>query len=43
MESNFTKCDEITQAKIMSGLEEHGEGSYVFFLLPSVQFWPILL
>ena len=43
MESKFTKCDEITRAKIMSELEEHAEGSYVYLVLPAVQFWLILL
>ena len=43
IESKFTKYDEITQAKIKAELEEHAEGSYVCFLLPSVRFWLILL
>jgi hypothetical protein len=43
MESKFTKCDENIRAKIMSELEEHAEGSYVHLVLPSVQFWLILL
>jgi hypothetical protein len=30
MESKFTKYDENTRAKIMSELEEHAEGSYVY-------------
>ena len=38
MESKFTKYDENTREKIMSGLEEHAEGSYVYLVLPSVQF-----
>ena len=43
IESKFTKYDEITRAKIKAELEEHAEGSYVYFLLPSVRFWLILL
>ena len=43
MESKFTKYDENTRAKIMSELEEHAEGSYVYLVLPSVQIWLILL
>ena len=43
MGSKFTKYDENTRAKIMSELEKHAEGSYVYLLLPSVQFWLILL
>ena len=31
MESKFTRYDENTRAKIMSELEKHAEGSYVFF------------
>ena len=44
MESKFTKYDENTRAKIMSELEEHAEGSYVYLVLlvPSVQLWLIL-
>ena len=42
MESKFTKYDGNTRAKIMSKLEEHGEGSYVYLVLPSVRFWLIL-
>ena len=38
MESKFTKYDEDTRAKIMSELEMHAEGSYVYLILPSVQF-----
>ena len=38
MESKFTKYDENTRAKMMLELEEHAEGSYVYFVLPSVQF-----
>ena len=38
MESNFTKYDEDTRAKIMSELEKHAEGSYVYLVLPSIQF-----
>ena len=34
MESKFTKYDENTRAKIMLELEEHAEGSYVYFVLP---------
>ena len=33
MESKFTKYDEDTRAKIMSELEEHAEGSYVYLVL----------
>ena len=36
--SKFMKYDESTRAKIKAELEEHAEGSYVYFLLPSVQF-----
>jgi hypothetical protein len=43
MESKFTKYDENTQTKIMSELEQHAEGSYVYLVLPSVQFCLILL
>ena len=43
MESKFTKYDEDTRAKIMSEMEKHAEGSYVYLVLPSVQFWLILL
>ena len=43
MKSHFLKHDENTRAKIMSELEEHAEGSYVYFVLPSVQFLLILL
>ena len=43
MESKFTKWDEITRAKIMLELMGHAEGSYVCIVLPSVQFWLILL
>jgi hypothetical protein len=43
MESKFKKCDEDTRAKIKSELEKHAEGSYVYLILPSVQFWLILL
>ena len=42
IESKFMKYDENTQAKIMSEMEEHAEGSYVFLVLPYVQFWLIL-
>ena len=38
MDSKFTKYDENTRAKIMSELEMHAEGSYVYLILPSVQF-----
>jgi hypothetical protein len=43
MESKFMKYDENTRAKIMSELEEHAEGSYVYLVLPISQFWLILL
>jgi hypothetical protein len=43
MESKFTKYDENTRAKIMSELEGHAEGSYVYLVLSSVRFWLILL
>ena len=43
MASKFMKYDEITRAKILSKLEVHAEGSYVYFLLPSVQCRLILL
>ena len=43
MASKFMKYDEITREKILSKLEVHAEGSYVYFLLPSVQCWLILL
>ena len=43
MESKFTKYDGNTQARIMSELEKHAEGSYVYLVLPSAQFWLILL
>ena len=37
-ESKFTKFDERTRAKIMLELEKHAEGSYVYLVLPPVQF-----
>ena len=37
MESKFMKYDENTRAKIMSELEGHAEGSYVYLVLPSVR------
>jgi methionine synthase II (cobalamin-independent) len=43
VESKFTKYDENTRAKIMSELKDHAEGSYVYLVLPSVQFWLMLL
>ena len=43
LESKFTKCNEITQTKIMSKLEKHADGSYIYLVLPSVQFWLIFL
>ena len=43
MESKFTKYDEKTRAKILSELEEHAEGSYVYLVLPSIQFRLIFL
>ena len=33
MESKFTKYDENTRAKIMSEMEKHAEGSYVYLIL----------
>ena len=42
-ESKFTKHEESTRAKIMSELEGHSEGSYVYLVLSSVQIWLILL
>ena len=39
MESKFTKYDENTRAKIKAEMEEHAEGSYVYLVLPSDQFW----
>ena len=41
MESKFTKYDENTRARIKSELEKHAEGSYVYLVLSSVQFWLI--
>ena len=38
MESKFTKYDENTRANIMSEMEKHAEGSYVYLIPPSVQF-----
>ena len=43
METKFTKHDETTRAKIKSNLEEHAEGSYVYLVMPSIQFWLIIL
>ena len=43
MASKFTKYDENTREKIMSKLKERAEGSYVYLVLTSVQFWLILL
>jgi hypothetical protein len=34
---------ETNTIKIMSELEKHAEGSYVYLVLPSVQFWLILM
>ena len=34
MKSKFMKYDENTRAKIMSELEDHAEGSYVYLVLP---------
>jgi hypothetical protein len=42
MESKFTKYDENTRAKIESELMEQAEGSYVYLVLTSIQFWLIL-
>ena len=42
MELKFAKYDEDTRAKIMSELEKHAEGSYVYLGLLSGQFWLIL-
>ena len=39
MESKFTKYDENTQAKIVSELEKHAEGSYVYLVLPFLFFF----
>ena len=38
IELKFMKYDENTRAKIMSKLEKHAEGSYVYLIIPSVQF-----
>ena len=38
IESKFTKYNENTRKKIMSELENHAEGSYVYLVLPFVQF-----
>ena len=43
IESKFTKYDEKFRSKIMSDLKEHAEGSYVSYVLLSVQFCLILL
>ena len=43
MESKFTKYNENTRAKIMAEMEKHAEGSYVYLVVSSVQFWLILL
>ena len=43
MGMKFAKYDENTRAKIMSELEEHAEGSYVYLVLPSDQFLVDLL
>ena len=43
MESKFTKYNESIRAKIMTEMEKHAEGSYVNLIIPSVQFWLILL
>ena len=42
MESNFTKYDENTRAKIKAEMEEHADGSYVYLVLPYVLFRLIL-
>ena len=41
MESKFMKYDEDTRGKIKAELENHAEGSYVYLVLPSDQFWLI--
>ena len=43
MVSKFTKYDENTREKIMSELEKHAEGSYVYFVLPTICIWLIFL
>ena len=43
MDSKFMKYDENTRAKIKLELEKHAEGSYVYLVLPSIQFWLMLL
>ena len=43
MKSKFMKYDGKIQAKIMSELEKHAEGLYVYLILTSVQFGLILL
>ena len=43
MDSRFAKYDENTRDKIMSELEKHAEGSYVYLVITFVQFWLILL
>ena len=43
MELKFIKYNENTRAKIMSELEKHADGSYVYLVQPSVQCWLILL
>ena len=43
MELKFIRYDENIRAKIMLELEKHAEGSYVYLVLLSFQFWLILL
>jgi hypothetical protein len=43
MVPKFMKYDEDTRAKITLKLEERADGSYVYLVLPSVQFWLIPL
>ena len=38
MESEFTMYDENIRGKILSELEEHADGSYVYLVLQSIQF-----
>jgi len=42
MKSGFMKYDEDIQEKIMAELKARAEGSYVYLVLPFVQFWLIL-
>jgi hypothetical protein len=43
MDTKFAKYEENTRVKMISELEKHAEGSYIYLFLPFVQFWLILI